>query len=196
MKQEISIWDGKIISQAFVDSFKKLNPKTMLKNPVMFVVEVGAMFLTVKLILSAIGGVSGSFGFEIQITLWLWFTVLFANFAEAMAEGRGKAQADTLRKAKTETNAKRLKPNGETEIVAAPDLKKGDVIFVEAGEFIAGDGEVIEGVASVDESAITGESAPVIRESGGDRSAVTGGTKVLSDWIKSSHFIKSGRNFY
>ena len=195
MKQEISIWDGKIISQAFVDSFKKLNPKTMLKNPVMFVVEVGAVFLTVKLFLSLIGGVSGSFGFEIQITLWLWFTVLFANFAEAMAEGRGKAQADTLRKAKTETNAKRLKSNGETEIVAATDLRKSDVILVEAGEFIAGDGEVIEGVASVDESAITGESAPVIRESGGDRSAVTGGTKVLSDWIKVRISSNPGETF-
>ncbi len=166
----------------------------MLKNPVMFVVEVGAAFLTVKLLLSLIGDATG-FGFEIQITLWLWFTVLFANFAEAMAEGRGKAQADTLRKAKTETNAKRLKSKGETEIVPAPDLRKGDVILVEAGEFIAGDGEVIEGVASVDESAITGESAPVIRESGGDRSAVTGGTKVLSDWIKVRISSNPGETF-
>lgn len=194
MKQEISIWDGKIISQALVDSIKKLSPHTMLKNPVMFVVEVGAAFLTVKLLLSLIGDATG-FGFEIQITLWLWFTVLFANFAEAMAEGRGKAQADTLRKAKTETNAKRLKSKGETEIVPAPDLRKGDVILVEAGEFIAGDGEVIEGVASVDESAITGESAPVIRESGGDRSAVTGGTKVLSDWIKVRISSNPGETF-
>lgn len=195
MKQEISIWDGKIISQALVDSVKKLNPKTMLKNSVMFVVEVGAVFLTIKLLLIILGGGDSKFGFEIQITLWLWFTVLFANFAEAMAEGRGKAQADTLRKAKTETNAKRLKSNGETEIVPAPDLRKGDVILVEAGEFIAGDGEVIEGVASVDESAITGESAPVIRESGGDRSAVTGGTKVLSDWIKVRISSNPGETF-
>lgn len=196
MKNEISIWDGKIITQALVDSIKKLDPRLMLKNPVMFVVEAGAAFLTVKLFLSLIGGGdSGGFGFEIQITLWLWFTVLFANFAEAMAEGRGKAQADTLRKAKTETSAKRLKSTGETEIVAAPDLRKGDVVLVEAGDFIPGDGEVIEGVASVDESAITGESAPVIRESGGDRSAVTGGTRVLSDWIKVRISSNPGETF-
>ena len=194
MKKEISIWDGKIITQALIDSIKKLNPKTMLKNPVMFVVEVGAVFLTLKLLASLFSG-NANLGFEIQITLWLWFTVLFANFAEAMAEGRGKAQADTLRKAKTETNAKRIKSNGETEIVPAPELRKGDVILVEAGEFIAGDGEVIEGVASVDESAITGESAPVIRESGGDRSAVTGGTKVLSDWIKVRISSNPGETF-
>jgi potassium-transporting ATPase ATP-binding subunit len=196
MKKEISIWDGKIIAQALTGSIKKLNPKTMLKNPVMFVVEVGAVFLTVKLILSFLGGAFGDdFKFELQITLWLWFTVLFANFAEAMAEGRGKAQADTLRKAKTETTAKRIKANGETETVGATELRKGDVILVEAGEFIAGDGEVIEGVASVDESAITGESAPVIRESGGDRSAVTGGTKVLSDWIKVRISSNPGETF-
>ncbi len=194
MKNEISIWDGKIISQALIDSIKKLNPKTMLKNPVMFVVEVGAAFLTLKLLAGIFAG-NSNFAFELQITLWLWFTVLFANFAEAMAEGRGKAQADTLRKAKTETNAKRIKTNGETEIVAAAVLRKGDVILVEAGEFIAGDGEVIEGVASVDESAITGESAPVIRESGGDRSAVTGGTKVLSDWIKVRISSNPGETF-
>jgi len=195
MKKEISIWDSKIISQALIGSVKKLNPKTMLKNPVMFVVEIGALFLTFKLILSLIGGGNNSLGFEIQITLWLWFTVLFANFAEAMAEGRGKAQADTLRKSKTETNAKRFNSNGEIELIAAPELRKGDVIFVDAGEFIAGDGEVIEGVASVDESAITGESAPVIRESGGDRSAVTGGTRVLSDWIKVRISSNPGETF-
>jgi potassium-transporting ATPase ATP-binding subunit len=194
MKNTISIWDGKIIANALLDSVVKLNPKTMLKNPVMFVVEVGAAFLTLKLFTDVFTG-NPNLGFEIQITLWLWFTVLFANFAEAMAEGRGKAQADTLRKAKTETNAKRIKSNGETEIVAAPDLRKGDVILVVAGEFIAGDGEIIEGVASVDESAITGESAPVIRESGGDRSAVTGGTKVLSDWIKVRISSNPGETF-
>ena len=194
MKNEISIWDSKIIKQALVESFIKLNPSKMLKNPVMFVVEVGAVFLTLRLIAGAFTG-NANFGFEIQITLWLWFTVLFANFAEAMAEGRGKAQADTLRKSKTETNAKRIKANGETEIVPATSLRKDDVILVEAGEFIAGDGEVIEGVASVDESAITGESAPVIRESGGDRSAVTGGTKVLSDWIKVRITANAGETF-
>lgn len=194
MKNEISIWDKKIISQALVDSLKKLNPKTMLKNPVMFVVEVGAAFLTLKLIMNLATG-TANLGFELQITLWLWFTVLFANFAEAMAEGRGKAQADTLRKAKTETSAKRLKSNGETETIEATKLRKDDVVLVEAGEFIPGDGEVIEGVASVDESAITGESAPVIRESSGDRSAVTGGTKVLSDWIKVRITSNPGETF-
>ena len=151
MKNEISIWNKKIIKQALVGSLVKLNPRKMLKNPVMFVVEVGASFLTLKLTTNLfVVAEKSNFVFEIQITLWLWFTVLFANFAEAMAEGRGKAQADTLRKAKTETNAKRYKSNGEIEIIVATALRKGDVIYVEAGEFIAGDGEVIEGVASVD----------------------------------------------
>ncbi len=195
MKKEISIWDRKIIRQALVDSARKLNPRTMLKNPVMFVVETGAAFLTLKLSANLLTGESAQFGFEIQITLWLWFTVLFANFAEAVAEGRGKAQADTLRKAKTETNAKLLKKDGSTEPVAATALRAGDVVLVEAGDFIPGDGEVIEGVASVDESAITGESAPVIRESGGDRSAVTGGTRVLSDWIKVRITSNPGETF-
>lgn len=195
MKKAISIWDKNIITQALIDSVKKLDPRKMLKNPVMFLVEVGAAFLTVKLVANAFGTAAESnFGFELQITLWLWFTVLFANFAEAMAEGRGKAQADTLRKAKTETTANRIK-NGSTETVNATDLRKGDVVFISAGEFIPGDGEVIEGVASVDESAITGESAPVIRESGGDRSAVTGGTKVLSDWIKVRITSNPGETF-
>ena len=196
MKNKISIWDKKIITQALIDSIKKLNPRKMLKNPVMFVVEVGAAFLTLRLLVNIfVPSAESNFGFELQITLWLWFTVLFANFAEAMAEGRGKAQADTLRKAKTETSAKRLKDNGTTEIVGATELRKDDVVFVEAGEFIPGDGEVIEGVASVDESAITGESAPVIRESGGDRSAVTGGTRVLSDWIKVRITSNPGETF-
>ena len=188
MKNEISIWDNKIISQALIDSVKKLNPVYMVKSPVMFVVEIGAAFLTVKLLTNLVGGSAESNGlFEIQITLWLWFTVLFANFAEAMAEGRGKAQADTLRKSRTETHAKMLESPESRNVkglVLASELRKGDFVLVEAGDFIPGDGEVIEGVASVDESAITGESAPVIRESGGDRSAVTGGTKVLSDWMK------------
>ena len=184
MKKAISIWDSKIISQALIDALVKLDPRKMLKNPVMFVVEVGAVILTVKLIVGAFAGTTTDLVFELQITLWLWFTVLFANFAEAMAEGRGKAQADTLRKARTETTAKLVNGAEEPKIVDATSLRKGNVVLVEAGDFIPGDGEVIEGVASVDESAITGESAPVIRESGGDRSAVTGGTKVLSDWIK------------
>lgn len=149
----------------------------------MFVVEVGCVITTVLLVREAMHGHSG-FKFNLQITLWLWFTVLFANFAEAMAEGRGKAQADTLRKAKSETQARRLISDGCTETVPSSKLRTGDLVLVKAGEFIPGDGEIIEGIASVDESAITGESAPVIRESGGDRSAVTGGTRVLSDWIK------------
>src|SRR5882724_56789 len=181
-----AIWNAQIVKRAIVDSFCKLSPRAMMKNPVMFVVEVGSVLTTLQLIRGVVRPVPGvtHTGFELQITLWLWFTVLFANFAEAMAEGRGKAQADNLRKAKTETTASRLLPNGQTEIVNAPQLRKGDICIVVAGEFIPGDGEIIEGVASVDESAITGESAPVIRESGGDRSAVTGGTRVLSDQIK------------
>src|ERR1700689_4922602 len=157
----------------------------MLKNPVMLVVEIGSVLTTVLLIQGILSH-QGSFAFNLQITLWLWFTVLFANFAEAMAEGRGKAQADTLRKAKGETMAIRLKNESKDsarEEVSSAALRSGDIIYVEAGLYIPGDGEVIEGVASVDESAITGESAPVIREAGGDRSAVNGGTRVLSDVI-------------
>ncbi len=196
MKNAISIWDSNIIKQALAGSVKKLDPRKMLKNPVMFVVEVGAAFLTVRMLANVVTHSSvDSFGFEMQITLWLWFTVLFANFAEAMAEGRGKAQADTLRKSKTETNATLVDPNGEKRTVGAVDLRKGDIVYVVAGEFIPGDGEVVEGVASVDESAITGESAPVIRESGGDRSAVTGGTRVLSDWIKVRITSNPGETF-
>jgi potassium-transporting ATPase ATP-binding subunit len=177
-----SLWTGGIVSGALRDSFIKLNPRTLMKNPVMFVVEIGAVITTYDLIRDRILH-SGGFGFELQITLWLWFTVLFANFAEAMAEGRGKAQADTLRKARAETVARRLRADGSIEETAGSKLRTGDRVRVIAGEFIPGDGEVVEGVASVDESAITGESAPVIRESGGDRSAVTGGTRVLSDEI-------------
>ena len=168
-----------------------------MANPVMFVVEVGSVLATSQLlrgIINPIPNVTHT-SFELQITLWLWFTVLFANFAEAMAEGRGKAQADNLRKSKTETVAHRLLPDGKTEDIAAPQLRKNDVVLVSAGEFIPGDGEVIDGVASVDESAITGESAPVIREAGGDRSAVTGGTRVLSDWIKVRITSNSGETF-
>src|SRR6476469_6094188 len=175
-----SLWDAKIVRQALIDAFSKLGPRSMLRNPVMFVVEVGSVLTTVLLVRDAMAGKPG-FGFDLQITLWLWFTVLFANFAEAMAEGRGKAQAETLRKAKSETIAHRLLPHGGHEDVAGSKLRVGDIVVVSAGDTIPGDGDVIEGVASVDESAITGESAPVIRESGGDRSAVTGGTRVLSD---------------
>ena len=195
MKNEISIWNPKIIGQASLESLKKLDPPKMMKNPVMFVVEVVAAFLTIKLISSAfVTQAENQLGFELQITLWLWFTVIFANFAEAMAEGRGKAQAETLRKSRTETAARLIKNGGYKE-VPATDLRSGDVVMVEAGEFIPGDGEIIEGVASVDESAITGESAPVIRESGGDRSAVTGGTRVLSDWIKVRITSNPGETF-
>src|SRR5215472_1895717 len=169
-----SLWTWGIVWGALRDSFLKLNPRTLMKNPVMFVVEVGAAITSYDLIRDRIQHLGG-FGFELQITLWLWFTVLFANFAEAMAEGRGKAQADTLRRARAETIARRMRADGSTEEVPGSKLRANDRVRVVAGEFIPGDGEVVEGVASVDESAITGESAPVIRESGGDRSAVTGG---------------------
>jgi K+-transporting ATPase ATPase B chain len=185
-----SLWDGKIVTRALLDCVTKLNPRSMMKNPVMFVVEVGSVVTTALLFVG-----TRDFAFNLQITLWLWFTVLFANFAEAMAEGRGKAQADTLRKAKSETMAKRLLPNGGTENIPSAKLRAGDVVLVAAGEFVPGDGEVIEGVASVDESAITGESAPVIREAGGDRSAVTGGTRVLSDVIKVRITSNPGETF-
>jgi K+-transporting ATPase ATPase B chain len=181
--RKLSIWDRGIIRQATLDSFWKLDPRIQIKNPVMFIVEVGSLVTTIIFIQELAAG-GGSPLFTGQVAFWLWFTVLFANFAEAMAEGRGKAQADTLRKTRTETVAHKLLPSGKTESVPAASLRKDDVVMVKAGEFIPGDGEIIEGVASVDESAITGESAPVIRESGGDRSAVTGGTRVISDWIK------------
>jgi len=190
----ISIWNPQIVQRAIWDSMKKLHPRTMARNPVMFVVEIGSVLTTLRLIQDALAGRSG-LAFEFQITFWLWLTVLFANFAEAMAEGRGKAQADTLRKAKTETMANREKADGSLERVGAPQLRRGDVVRVSAGEVIPADGDIIEGVASVDESAITGESAPVIRESGGDRSAVTGGTRVLSDWIRVRVTANPGETF-
>jgi K+-transporting ATPase ATPase B chain len=189
-----SLIDTAILSRAVADSFRKLSPRKMAKNPVMFVVEVGALLTAIQLVWNAAHH-AGQFGFGLQITLWLWFTVLFANFAEAMAEGRGKAQADTLRKARAETQAHRLGCDGTTEVVPSSNLRSGDIVVVTTGEFIPGDGEVIEGVASVDESAITGESAPVIRESGGDRSAVTGGTRVLSDEIKVRITSNPGETF-
>jgi len=197
MQKKTAIWNAAIVKRAILDSIIKLNPRSMMKNPVMFVVEVGSLLTTLQLIrglVSPIPGVTKT-KFELQITLWLWFTVLFANFAEAMAEGRGKAQADNLRKSRTETTANRILANGKTEVVGATELRKEDVVLVIAGEFIPGDGEIIEGVASVDESAITGESAPVIREAGGDRSAVTGGTRVLSDQIKIRITANPGETF-
>ncbi|HEX4019695.1 MAG TPA: potassium-transporting ATPase subunit KdpB [Acidobacteriaceae bacterium] len=193
-KHRKSLWDGKIVRQALLDAFRKLYPRTMMRNPVMFVVEIGSV-VTTLLLFHDLTTHQRAFGFDLQITLWLWFTVLFANFAEAMAEGRGKAQADTLRRAKSDTTAHRLLPNGESEDVASAKLRVDDVVVVIAGELIPGDGEVIDGIASVDESAITGESAPVIRESGGDRSAVTGGTRVLSDHLKIKITSNPGETF-
>jgi K+-transporting ATPase ATPase B chain len=194
MADKKSLWSTNILRQASIDALRKLNPRLMVKNPVMFVVEVGSVLTSLLLVDDTIHHRAG-LGFNLQITLWLWFTVLFANFAEAMAEGRGKAQADTLRKAKGETIARKYNADGVLEDVTSSLLRAGDLIYVEAGHFIAGDGEVVEGVASVDESAITGESAPVIREAGGDRSAVTGGTKVLSDFIKVKITSNPGETF-
>jgi K+-transporting ATPase ATPase B chain len=187
-----SPFDRQIIAQAVFDSFRKLNPLSLLKSPVLFVTEVGAALTTIGLFFR-----SGDdpFGFILQVTLWLWFTVLFANFAEAMAEGRGKAQAKALRKTRIHTMANRLKADGSIEKIEAERLRKGELFIVSAGEIIPADGEIIEGVATVDESAITGESAPVIREAGGDRSAVTGGTRVLSDRIKVRVTANPGESF-
>ena len=200
--QKRPLFDPPIVRRALKDSIVKLDPRQVAKNPVMFVVEVGSVLTTLLIARDVAAGHTAHLGFTVQVTAWLWFTVLFANFAEAMAEGRGKAQADTLRRAKTETMANRIVGDTaapvaalRTEQVAAPALRKGDLVLVVAGEMIPGDGEVIEGVASVDEAAITGESAPVIRESGGDRSAVTGGTKVISDWIKVRITSNPGETF-
>ncbi len=187
-----SLFDRRIVARAVAASLRKLDPLGMMKNPVMFVTEVGALVTTIGLFFRPAGE---SFGFGIQVAAWLWFTVLFANFAEAMAEGRGKAQADALRKSRTRTVANRLLATGASEQVPAEALRKGDVVVVSAGEIIPADGEIIEGVATVDESAITGESAPVIREAGGDRSAVTGGTRVLSDRIRVAVTADPGESF-
>jgi potassium-transporting ATPase ATP-binding subunit len=192
--QKRSLWDAKIVRRAAIDSLVKLHPRTMMRNTVMFVVEIGSVITSIYLVRDLITH-AGSFRFDLQVTLWLWFTVLFANFAEAMAEGRGKAQADALRQAKSETIAHKLLPSGELSPISSALLRVGDVVRVVAGEMIPGDGDVIEGVASVDESAITGESAPVIREAGGDRSAVTGGTRVLSDMIKVRISSNPGETF-
>jgi potassium-transporting ATPase ATP-binding subunit len=201
-----------IIRQAMVDACRKLDPRHQIKNPVMFVVWIGSVLTTLLFLQAVVGSGEAPAGFILSIALWLWFTVLFASFAEAMAEGRGKAQADSLRRARQELTAKRLgtaesasephavwsrtlNQSGAFSVVAANELKKGDIVLVEANEYIPADGEVVEGVASVNESAITGESAPVIRESGGDRSAVTGGTKVLSDWLVICVSTTSGESF-
>lgn len=187
-----SLFDKEIVRGAALASFSKLDPRTLVKNPVLFVTEAGAFLATVGLFFRPSGEPPG---FDLQVAAWLWFTVLFANFAEAMAEGRGKAQAGALRKTRTQTLANRLRNDGSTESVPAERLRKDDVVIVSAGEVIPGDGEVIEGIASVDESAITGESAPVIREAGGDRSAVTGGTRVLSDRIRVRITADPGESF-
>jgi K+-transporting ATPase ATPase B chain len=184
-----SLFDWKIAGPAIGDAFKKLDPRLMVKNPVMFVTMVGAALTTIGIFTA-----TKDRSFIAQLAVWLWFTVLFANFAEAVAEGRGKAQAATLRKARKDTMARRLR-NGKEESVPAPDLQKGDLVVCEAGDVIPADGDVIEGIASVDEAAITGESAPVIRESGGDRSAVTGGTRVLSDRIVVRVTMEKGGGF-
>lgn len=191
-----SIMDARILVPAIGGAFRKLDPRTLARNPVMFVVAVVSALTTVLFVKDLVTG-GGNLGFTLQIIIWLWFTVLFANFAEAVAEGRGKAQADSLRKARTETQAKLLTGEDRTKykLVPGTSLKVGDAVLVEAGDIIPSDGEVVEGVASVNEAAITGESAPVIRESGGDRSAVTGGTQVLSDWVRVRITAASGHTF-
>jgi K+-transporting ATPase ATPase B chain len=197
MKRELSLFDPEILQPAVWESFGKLVPQHVIKNPVMFVVEIGSVLTTLILLRDLVAPTPGSqpLWFTAAVSFWLWFTVVFANFAEAVAEGRGKAQAETLRKMRQETTARRLLNGKREERVPASTLRKGDIVVVEAGELIPGDGEVIEGIASVDESAITGESAPVIRESGGDRSAVTGGTKVLSDRIVVRITANPGESF-
>jgi K+-transporting ATPase ATPase B chain len=187
------LFDPPIVKRAIVDSLLKLNPITLMKNPVIFVVEVVSVVVTIRIVTDIVS--SGPIAFDTAIALGLWFTVLFANFAEAMAEGRGKAQADALRRTRADLVARRLFSDGREESVPAAELRAGDLVMVSAGESIPGDGEIVEGIASVDESAITGESAPVIRESGGDRSAVTAGTRVLSDWIKVRITADPGQSF-
>src|SRR6202043_1250870 len=191
-----ALLDPKIVVPAVGAAFVKLDPRTLIKNPVMFVLEIVTILTTVILIRDLVTG-GANIAFEFQIIVWLWFTVLFANFAEAVAEGRGKAQADALRRQRTETLAKLLSGPDRRNYknVPGPSLRIGDVVLVEAGDTIPSDGEVVEGVASVNEAAITGESAPVIRESGGDRSAVTGGTQVISDWIRVRITATQGSTF-
>jgi len=195
-RRSSSIFDPALVGPAIGGAFRKLDPRVLYSNPVMFVVEIVAALVTVLFLRDLVTG-APHLAFSGQIILWLWFTVLFANFAEAIAEGRGKSQADDLRRTRTETQAKRLLGPGRSNYESIPgtDLKVGDIVLVEAGDIIPSDGEVIEGVAAVNEAAITGESAPVIRESGGDRSAVTGGTQVLSDWIRVRITAAAGSTF-
>src|SRR5438309_2511024 len=204
--KQLSLVDPSILRPAILESFKKLAPQLVAKNPVMFVVEIGSILTTaiwLRDVLSPSPGQAPTW-FTLAVAIWLWFTVLFANFAEAVAEGRGKAQAETLRRMRQDTVARKVRfwpPTDDVpgisneDIIPASRLKKGDLVIVDAGQIIPGDGEVINGIASVDESAITGESAPVIRESGGDRSAVTGGTKVLSDRILLRITVDPGESF-
>jgi K+-transporting ATPase ATPase B chain len=195
-RQGVSAWNGQLIKHAALQSFPKLDPRAMVKNPVMFVVEIGSVLTTLVLIQGLLGLAQVNLLFVTQITLWLWFTVLFANFAEAMAEARGKAQADTLRRTRRDTPAKRLRRDGSIETVNSTDLRKGDVVIVEAEDLVPSDGAVIEGVAYVNEAAITGESAPVLKEPGSDvASSVTGGTQVISDWIKVEITSNPGETF-
>src|SRR6202044_2535346 len=185
-QKKLSMFDRSLLGPAVADSFTKLDPRVQWRNPVMFVVYVGAILTTLLGIQAMVGKGEAPAWFIINVAIWLWFTVLFANFAEALAEGRSKAQAAALRGLKQAVSAKKMadaSDRSRISRVSADQLRKGDIVLIEAGDYIPGDGEVIEGAASVDESAITGESAPVIRESGGDFSAVTGGTRVLSDWI-------------
>ena len=179
--ETIALFDGAILARAARDAFAKLNPARLIRNPVIFVTEIVSILVTVLAVRNLATGEPA--GFALSIALWLWLTVLFATFAEAVAEGRGRARAESLRRARSDTMAKRLVGANRTQTtnVPAPDLKRGDLVLVESGDLVPSDGEIIEGVASVNESAITGESAPVIREAGGDRSAVTGGTQVVSD---------------
>src|SRR5579872_2441692 len=189
-----SLFDSAIVARAILDSFKKLDPRWQARNPVMFVVEIGSVVTSGFFVYDVVSH-TGHPGFDFAIAAWLWFTVLFANFAEAVAEGRGKAQADYLRRTKSDTTAKKVDEQGRISQVPSTALRKGDVVQVDAGDLIPADGDVIKGAASVDESAITGESAPVIRESGGDRSAVTGGTRVLSDQIMVEVTSNPGETF-
>ncbi|MBC7783125.1 MAG: HAD-IC family P-type ATPase, partial [Burkholderiales bacterium] len=194
--KDITLFDPQILRFAIKQAFVKLNPAKLFRNPVMFVVQIVSILATVTFLEALING-GEDVGLLAQLTAWLWFTVLFANFAEAIAEGRGKARADSLRATQQDSQAKLLQNPKTTqfELVAGSDLQKGDIILVEAGDIVPADGEVIEGIASVDESPITGESAPVIRESGGERSAVTGGTKVVSDWLKVRITVRPGEGF-
>ena len=197
--KRISMLDPAILVPALRDAVLKLDPRQLIRNPVIFVTEIIAVLVTVLFVQELLGA-NGAPAFSGQIALWLWFTVLFATFAEAVAEGRGKAQAESLKRTKSELIAKKLlfpdqKDNRGCEVIPSTSLKVGDIVLVEVNDLIPGDGEIIEGVASVNESAITGESAPVIREAGGDRSAVTGGTQVISDWLKIRITAKPGETF-